>query len=169
MNDTERLRHERLVFYREEITKIDSMLKDLVKLSGAKCALMIDKDGHLVARTGAMKEFDLDTIAALVAGSFAATREMARVLGEDEFTVLFHQGAKGSIQLSLVGERTILAVIFNDQTTVGMVRLYTQETSKKLSQLFDSLENSSREAAVELSADYEKSAKDRLDSLFGRS
>jgi predicted regulator of Ras-like GTPase activity (Roadblock/LC7/MglB family) len=168
MNDTQRLREERIVFYREEMTKIDVILKELIKLSGATCALLIDKDGHLVDRTGKMKEFDLDTIAALVAGSFAATREMAKVLGEDEFSVLFHQGQKGSIQLSLVGERTILAVIFNTQTTVGMVRLYTQEASNKLGELFTSLEAKSR-VPVELSPDYAESAKDRLDSLFPRS
>ena len=140
------------------------------KLSGATCALLIDKDGHLVSRTGTMKAFDLDTIAALVAGSFAATREMARVLGEEEFTVLFHQGPQGSIQLSLIGDRTILAVIFNDQTTVGMVRLYTLEASNKLTDLFKAIEGRSAGGgpAVELEADYAQSAKDRLESLFPR-
>jgi predicted regulator of Ras-like GTPase activity (Roadblock/LC7/MglB family) len=167
MNDTQRLREERLVFYREDLARIDLVIKDMIKLSGATCALLIDKDGHLVTRTGAMKDFDLDTIAALVAGSFAATREMARVLGEEEFSVLFHQGVKGSIQLSLVGERTILAVIFNDQTTVGMVRLYTLEASNKLSELFKSFEGKPRGGTgVELASDYTTSAKDRLDTLF---
>jgi predicted regulator of Ras-like GTPase activity (Roadblock/LC7/MglB family) len=169
MTDTERLREERLIFYREEIARIDTILKELIKLSGATCALLIDKDGHLVARTGTMKEFDLDTVAALVAGSFAATREMARVLGEDEFSVLFHQGQKGSIQLSLVGERTILGVIFNDSTTVGMVRLYTHEASNKLEELFrTNLVAPTSGPAVELSPDYAQSGKDRLDSLFPR-
>jgi predicted regulator of Ras-like GTPase activity (Roadblock/LC7/MglB family) len=171
MNDTDRLREERLVFYRDEIDAIDAILKDLIKLSGATCALLIDKDGHLVDRTGTMKDFDLDTVAALVAGSFAATREMARVLGEDEFTVLFHQGPKGSIQLSLVGERTILAVIFNDQTTVGMVRLYSLEASNKLGEVFDTIagRRDGNSPAVELDADYTQSAKDRLESLFPHS
>jgi predicted regulator of Ras-like GTPase activity (Roadblock/LC7/MglB family) len=167
MNETERLREERLVFYRDEVAKIDVILRELVKLSGATCALLIDKDGHLVDRTGTMKDFDLDTIAALVAGSFAATREMARVLGEEEFTVLFHQGPKGSIQLSLVGDRTILAVIFDDRTTVGMVRLYTLEASNKLTTLFDGIAGrNGGDVGVDLAPDYEKSAQDRLESLF---
>jgi len=171
MNDTERLREERLVFYRDEIASIDVILKELIKLSGATCALLIDKDGHLVDRTGVMKDFDLDTVAALIAGSFAATREMARVLGEDEFTVLFHQGPKGSIQLSLVGERTILGVIFSDKTTVGMVRLYSLEASNKLNDLFDQIEGrrAGKMPIVELDDDYTESAKDRLESLFPRS
>lgn len=165
MNDTERLREERLVFYRDDLAKIDSVMKDLVKMSGATCALLIDKDGHLVSRTGTMREFDLDTVAALVAGSFAATREMAKVLGEEEFTVLFHQGPKGSIQLSLVGERTILAVIFNETTTVGMVRLYTLEACNQLAELFGAIQVRGGEG-VDLDADYAKSAQDRLESLF---
>src|ERR1044072_8200365 len=102
MNDTDRLREERLVFYREEMTKIDAVLKELANLSGAKCALLIDKDGHMVAKTGIVRDFDIDTIAALVAGSFAATREMARILGEEEFSVVFHQGQRDNIQLTLI-------------------------------------------------------------------
>ncbi len=167
MNDTERLREERLVFYRDEVAKIDAVLKELVNLSGARCAILIDKDGHHIARTGSMKAFDIDTIAALVAGSFAATREMARILGEEEFSVIFHQGQRDNIQLTLVGDRTILTVIFDDQTTVGMVRLYTNEAARKLAEIFEFIKHKpGARPAVELAADYDQSAKDRLDSLF---
>ena len=55
----------------------------------------------------------VDTISALVAGSFAATKEMARLLGEDEFTAMFHQGERDNIQLSLVGDRTLLTILFD--------------------------------------------------------
>jgi predicted regulator of Ras-like GTPase activity (Roadblock/LC7/MglB family) len=167
MNDTERLREERLVFYREEIARIEGMLKELLSLSGAKCALLVDKDGHLVVKVGQAKGFDLDTVAALVAGSFAATREMARLLGEEEFSVMFHQGKRDNLQLSLVGDRTILTIIFDEQTTVGMVRLYATEAAKRLTALFEQLAaKGAGRGKVELAADYESSAKDRLEALF---
>jgi predicted regulator of Ras-like GTPase activity (Roadblock/LC7/MglB family) len=170
MNDTERLREQRLVFYREEVARIEALLKELLSLSGAKCALLVDKDGHLIVRTGQAKGFDLDTVAALVAGSFAATREMARLLGEEEFSVMFHQGRRDNIQLSLVGDRTILTIIFDDQTTVGMVRLYANEAARKLSVLFDQLKSKAgARVPVELGADYESAAKSRLETLFPES
>jgi len=115
----------------------------------------------------------MDTISALVAGSFAATREMARLLGEEEFSVLFHQGKSDSIQLSLVGDRTLLTVIFDEATTVGMVRLYASETAKRLGELFRrhalERERNAANGAVEpdLSDGFVGSAKDKLDDLFG--
>lgn len=166
MNQNERIRKDRLVFYESDGRQIDAILKELIKLSGAKCALLVDKEGHLVARTGSVRTFDTDTISALVAGSFAATREMARILGEEEFSVMFHQGERDNIQLNLVGDRTILTVIFDEQTTVGMVRLYATEASRKLVETFERRAEEGETEKVTLGEDYEQSARDRLDSLF---
>ena len=126
----------------------------------------------MVTRQGVTRDIDIDTISALVAGSFAATKEMARVLGEDEFSVLFHQGKTDNIQLSLVGDRTLLTVIFDEATTVGMVRLYAAETSKRLTELFEKHEreakaNPDKVAKEDLSEGFVGSAKDKLDDLFG--
>jgi predicted regulator of Ras-like GTPase activity (Roadblock/LC7/MglB family) len=165
MSANERLRHDRLTFYKEDVEKIDRLLAEFLRLSGAKCALLIDKEGHLVTRRGEVRSIDMDTISALVAGSFAATKEMARLLGEDEFTALYHQGMRDNIQLSLVGDRTLLTILFDDRTTVGMVRLYANETAKKLGDIFRHAE--AREAPdVTLESGYGDSAKKRLDNLF---
>ncbi len=165
----EQLRQKRLVFYKEDLARIERMLKDFLELSKGKCALLIDKDGHPVTRMGVAATYDLDTISALVAGSFAATKEMARLLGEEEFSVLFHQGAKDNIQLSLVGDRTLLAVIFDDKTTVGMVRLYANELAKKLGQVFDEIHTRKPEAGGEkMDKAFGDKAAGRLDDLFGK-
>lgn len=169
MNDSERLRNDRLVFYEAEMTRIREVLNDLLRLSNASCALLVDKEGHLVAQHGNAEALSADTISALVAGSFAATREMARLLGEDEFSVMFHQGQRDNIQLNLVGDRTILTVIFDDRTTVGMVRLYANEASARLADVFADAANAepSEEESMPIGDDYESGARDRLDSLFG--
>lgn len=107
------------------------------------------------------------TISALVAGSFAATREMAKLLGEDEFSVLFHQGKKDSIQLSLIGERTLLATIFDERTTIGMVRLYAKEATSKLMGIFGEIDNRIDDGSqMEDLVDYTEEAKDHLDDFF---
>ena len=167
INENEQLRVDRLIFYEEDVASIQGVLGELVKLSGAKCALVVDKEGHLVARTGSVRTFDTDTISALVAGSFAATREMARLLGESEFSVMFHQGQRDNIQLNLVNDRTILTVIFDEQTTVGMVRLYASEASRQLTEVFEEkAKKGDASASVPMDDDYDSSAKQRLDSLF---
>jgi predicted regulator of Ras-like GTPase activity (Roadblock/LC7/MglB family) len=167
------LRHNRLVFYEGLVRDVNRVIREFLKLSGAKCAFLIDREGHMVTRQGVTQDIDVDTISALVAGSFAATKEMARLLGEEEFSVLFHQGKTDSIQVSLVGDRTLLTVIFDDSTTVGMVRLYASQTSQRLTELFERQEE--RRAGSEPLADEQAdlddgfvgSAKDKLDDLFG--
>jgi len=166
MSRNQRLRHDRLTFYKEDIDRIDKLQAELLRLSGAKCALLIDKDGHLVTKRGELRTVDIDTFSALVAGSFAATKEMARLLGEEEFTAMFHQGQRDNIQLSLVGDRTLLTILFDDRTTVGMVRLYAGETAKKLADIYSDAINREPTADSELNEEYGTDAKKTLDKLF---
>lgn len=164
---SKKMRDKRLVFYADDVEKLDKYLIEFLKLSKAKCAMLIDKEGHMVTRVGEVHDLDLDTISALVAGSFAATKEMARILGEVEFADLFHQGQKQSIQLLLVGNRTLLTVIFDKTTTVGMVRLYATEVAKKLLKLFEKATTRKPRESEAISKDFSSSAKSRLDDLFG--
>jgi len=165
LSDAE-LRESRLVFYKEDIQQIDSTLRDFLSRSKSKAAMLVDKDGHLITQEGSTERADTDTIAALVAGCFAATREMARILGEEEFTALFHQGRKDNLQLSLVGKRTILGVLFDDTTTIGMVRLYAAETARKLTSLFKKL-GGRTSPDEEIGEGFTKEAANTLDSVFG--
>jgi predicted regulator of Ras-like GTPase activity (Roadblock/LC7/MglB family) len=165
MSANAKLRHDRLTFYKNDVDKIDKLLAEFLRLSGAKCALLIDKEGHLVTKRGELRTIDIDTISALVAGSFAATKEMARLLGEEEFTAMFHQGERDNIQLSLVGDRTLLTILFDDRTTVGMVRLYATETAKKLADIHREAQDRGDQDPG-LGDGYGTDAKKTLDKLF---
>src|SRR5436190_20452231 len=162
----EGLRTSRLVFYKEDVERIEKVLGGFLKSANAKCALLVDKDGHLVTKQGEASSYDMDTISALVAGSFAATKQMAKLLGEEEFSIMFHQGKKDNIQLSLVGDRTILAVIFDDRTTLGMVRLYASQVSSKLAKVFEEISERKSEGE-KISQDFGQAAKGKLDDIFG--
>ena len=163
------LRQQRLVFYKDDVDLMDKVLAEFLRLAGAKCALLVDKEGHMVTRQGEVK-LNMDTISALVAGSFAATKEMAKLLGEESFSCLFHQGERDNIQLSLVGDRTLLTILFDDRTTVGMVRLYATETCKKLCQVFDKAASRRNEDGGDdldvLDDGYGDNAKNVLDKFF---
>ncbi|MFA4986666.1 MAG: roadblock/LC7 domain-containing protein [Candidatus Brocadiia bacterium] len=162
MKDAEKLRRRRLVFYENDIKDINATLEGLLKVSKAKAALLIDIDGHLVTKRGETASIDITSVAALVAGSFASTKQVATLLGEPEFSVLFHQGKQESIHISLIAERTMLVIMFDDSTTIGMVRLYANEVSRKIEDVLN--RNASTEP--ELSSDLGGEAKNKLEDLF---
>jgi predicted regulator of Ras-like GTPase activity (Roadblock/LC7/MglB family) len=165
-----KLRQDDLVIYEEQIEKIEKALSRLIKDAQAKCVLLVDKDGHLITRQGFTQSLDTTALAALLAGSFASTREIARLVGEPEFSVLFHQGKNDHIHITLVGERTILAVIFDDRTTIGMVRLYAKEASENLEKIFcfTDHQNSQTEGEkkTEPNSEFSTSLESRLDDVF---
>ena len=153
-----------LMIYEEQMEKIDAAILWLIKKAEAKCALLVDKNGHLVTRQGFTQSLDTTALAALLAGSFASTSEIARLVGEPEFTVLFHQGKKDHIHISLVNEQTILAVIFDDRTTIGMVRLYVREAGAKLKEVLAQPAPSAQHAGLD--GEFTRTAESRIDDLF---
>lgn len=146
------------------MVRINKSLISLLKQSDAKCALLVDQDGKCVAKKGFTKTIDTDALSALIAGAFSSTRAMAKLVGERDFSVLFHQGNKDHIHNVLVDDDTILTVIFDDRTTIGMIRLYSKEVAQKLKEILSEIRvNGKKEGSVDIA----KEATDRLDDLFG--
>ena len=169
MASDQKLKTDRVVFYQRDVERLDGELDGFLELSGARTALLIDREGHLVTRRGEAVQTSLDSIAALVAGSFAATREMARQLGEDQFTTLFHQGQRDSIQVSLIGDRALFAAVFDGRTNLGLVRYYTTETARRMETILSEMHNSSTGNEVpgdQLASDFSASAAAALDKLL---
>lgn len=156
---------EQQVLYEDQIQQIDQALMRIIKEAEAKCALLVDKDGHLVTRQGFTHTLDTTALAALLAGSFASTKEIARLVGEPEFSVLFHQGKKDHIHISLIDDRTILVIIFDDRTTIGMIRLYSKEIGESLKGILVSGGEAKREN-LELGKEFSDTAEAKLDDIF---
>ncbi len=123
----------------EEQKQIDAILRELLNNSDAKTAILLDQGGFLMSVQGFTEHIDAQTIAVLAAGAFATTSELAKMIGEEEFTVMFHQGRRDNIHIASVGEDTLLVVIFENSTTVGMVRLFARESAKKLITILTSI------------------------------
>jgi len=94
--------------------------------------LLIDRSGQPLAETGVSRTLDTGSIGALAAAAFSATAALAQLLGESEFSVLFHEGVRESMHVSTVDDETILLAIFDERTTVGMVRLFAREASTSI-------------------------------------
>ncbi len=113
-------------------TKIDKLLGDYVRSVSASYVVLAEKDGQFITKAGESGQVDMETVSALAAGAYMVSWQMARALGKDDFSVVYHEGDKDKVQLSQVDERTILAVVFDDRATLGMVRLYAKNLTKQL-------------------------------------
>ena len=114
----------------QDASRIREILTRFLGESGAGAALLIDRSGQLLAMDGVSQALDAVSISALAAAAFSSTAAMAHLLGEPEFSVLFHEGTKRSIHVSTVDDEAILLAIFDERTTVGMVRLFASEASR---------------------------------------
>lgn len=128
-----------LVMYEEEFRKIDSELQKLHQQANAKVVFLVDKNGQLIASAGDTHDIDTTSLASLTAGNIAATGGIARLLGEKEFTILFHEGEKDNIHISLIGQRIILVVIFDSRSSLGLVRLRVKKAAEILGKIFEEI------------------------------
>ena len=109
---------------RRDVNRLRRILIDLIDQSEADGCLICDQAGHVLAQENVAKQ-DPQLISALGAGVFAATRELARLLGEDEFSSVLHQGEKRCILIGAASEEILLVVLFSGDARVGLVKLYT--------------------------------------------
>jgi predicted regulator of Ras-like GTPase activity (Roadblock/LC7/MglB family) len=103
----------------------------------ARCAIIVDRSGQLVTTAGDRPTFDVTAFATLTAADFSANDQLARLIGERDFNTLFHQGERESMLLADVARRVILVVLFDNRTTLGMVRLKMKSTVDELARLFE--------------------------------
>ena len=126
-------------FTDEDFQAISGSLQRFLHDSNARCALLVDRAGQLVATVGEPPAFDATAFASLTAADFSANDQLARLIGERDFTTLFHQGEKESMFLADVARRIILVVLFDDRTTLGLVRLKLKGIVEELARRFEAV------------------------------
>jgi predicted regulator of Ras-like GTPase activity (Roadblock/LC7/MglB family) len=125
---------------RRDVNKLRRILLELLDQSEADACLVCDQAGHVLAHENVNKQDPL-LISALGAGVFAATRELARLLGEDEFSTVLHQGIKRSILIGAANEEILLVVLFSGDHRVGLVKLYTPAAASAIRGVFEGVES----------------------------
>lgn len=121
------------VFDKEQLVRMEEILnRDLMEL-GVHSVSLIDLAGNVIATLdNGEREHDIYSLAALAAGNFGAVSTMARLIGEDEFSLLFHKGKKESIHFSKVTEDFLLITIFGKDLSLGFLRLKVAEATQKI-------------------------------------
>ena len=128
-----------MVMYEEEFNQIQAVVDRLVRDANAKVVFIVDKNGQLIAASGDIDNVDTTSLASLTAGNIAATGGLAKLIGEKEFSILFHEGEKDNLHISIIGGRVILVVIFDSRSSLGLVRLRVKKASDELNKIFDGL------------------------------
>ena len=114
-----------------------SALRKLRTDAFAKVVFLVDKNGTLLASTGEAVGLDTTALASLAAGNIAATGGLANLIGEKEFSILFHEGERDNMHLSVVAERLILVIVFDRRSSVGLVRLRVRQATTRLAMVME--------------------------------
>ena len=153
-------------FTEEDFNAITSALQRFLYDSNARCALLVDRAGQLVATVGEQPTFDPTAFATLTAADFSANDQLAKLIGENDFNSLFHQGEKESMYLADVARRVILVVLFDNRTTLGLVRLKMKQVVDELTQIFQAVFTRGQTGGQAATPNFLEGADDEIDKLF---
>src|SRR5678815_698940 len=157
-----------IVMYEEEFNQIKQIISKLRIDANAKVVFLVDKNGQQIAAHGDLASLDTTSLASLTAGNVAATDGLARLIGEKEFSILFHEGEKDNIHISIVAQRVILVVIFDERSSLGLVRLRVRRATAELDRIFEEITKKVEKEKESLQAEFESTFAEITDEDIDR-
>ena len=155
--------------FEEDYWAINTILQELLKNSNAASVLLLDKTGQLISSLGEPPQFDMHSFASLCAADFEANAQLAILIGEKDFSTLYHQGSNESMYLARVEQNIILVILFDKRTTLGLVRLRAKKAVDNLEtiikRLYGKLEYENEEN-TDFNEEFVHQAEQEIDSLF---
>jgi predicted regulator of Ras-like GTPase activity (Roadblock/LC7/MglB family) len=153
-----------LVMYEEELEQINTVCQMLQRDSNAKAVLVIDRNGQAISEAGEVEHLDITSLSSLTAGNVAATGGIANLLSEKEFSGQFHEGEKTNVHISIVAGRVILLVLFDQRSSLGLVRLRVRKAAAELTTILEALVKKSESGSQ--SSIFTEITDDDIDKLF---
>ena len=153
-----------LVMYEEEVRQINTICEILHRDSNAKAVLVIGKDGQPIASAGEVESLDVTSLSSLTAGNVAATGGIASLLAEKEFAGQTHEGEKTSVYISIIGQRLIMVVLYDERSSLGLVRLRVRKATAELNSVLDTIIK--KTAAGNQPSVFAEITDDDIDNLF---
>jgi predicted regulator of Ras-like GTPase activity (Roadblock/LC7/MglB family) len=158
-----------VVMYEKEYEQLKLVITRLCADANAKFVFLVDKSGQQIAAHGEMINLDTTSLASLTAGNVAATDGLAHLIGERGFPVLSHEGERDNIHISIVASRVILVVIFDERSSLGLVRLRVKRATAEMNMIFDAIDSKiARESDLGVSFDspFAEITEEDIDALF---
>jgi len=156
-----------MVMHEEEFRRLKDVIVRLRNDANAKLVFLVDKNGQQIASHGEM-DVDATSLASLTAGNVAATDGLARLIGEKEFSILFHEGERDNLHISVVGQRVILVVVFDERSSLGLVRLRVKKASNEIVDVLNSIDaQAASQSDAGFDSPFAEITDDDIDNLFG--
>ncbi len=133
-----------VVIHEQQFQRIKSTLVRLCVECASRVVFLVDRDGQPIAFHGDIGDMDTTSFSSLAAGNVAATTSMAKLIGEDVFPCVVHEGERESIFISVIG-RSLLVVVFDERSTLGLVKLRTKKASYEIAAILESIARDSAE------------------------
>jgi predicted regulator of Ras-like GTPase activity (Roadblock/LC7/MglB family) len=151
----------------ELFMRMEDCLERLLDRSRAVSVLLADISGQLLVEKGKDPEVDTAALAAVTAGNMAATAEMAKQMGEPApFSYIFHEGRRRNIYISAVGQTFLLAIIFDEMSQIGLVRIFARLAVNELLEIADELEPWLEKASSMVDREFGGALAQGLDDAF---
>jgi predicted regulator of Ras-like GTPase activity (Roadblock/LC7/MglB family) len=154
-----------IVIHENQFHKIKTVLARLCVECAARAVFLVDRDGQPIAFHGEIGDMDTTSFSSLAAGNVAATTSMAKLIGEEVFPAVVHEGERESIFISVIG-RSLLVVVFDERSTLGLVKLRTKKASYEIATIFDDIMRESEKQRVDQNSFFSEITDDDIDSLF---
>lgn len=154
-----------IIIHEQQFQKIKTVLARLCVESAARVVFLVDRDGQPIAFHGDIGDMDTTSFSSLAAGNVAATSSMARLIGEDTFPTVSHEGERDSIYMCVIG-RSLLVVVFDERSTLGLVKLRTKRASYEIASILEEIQRESEKHRLEQNAFFAEITDEDIDSLF---
>jgi len=154
-----------VVIYEVQFQKMKNVLARLCVECAARVVFLVDRDGQPIAFYGDIGDMDTTSFSSLAAGNVAATTSMAQIIGEDVFPSVVHEGERESIFISVIG-RSLLVVVFDQRSTLGLVKLRTKKASYEVARIFEDVAIDSEKQKLSENSFFSEVTEDDIDSLF---
>lgn len=158
-----------VVLYEQEYEQLKRVITRLCADSNAKFVFLVDKNGQQIAAHGEMLNLDTTSLASLTAGNVAATDGLAHLIGERGFPVLSHEGERDNMHISIVAARVILVVIFDERSSLGLVRLRVKRATAEMNSVFEVIDSKidrERDMGIALDSPFAEITEEDIDALF---
>src|ERR1044072_3817226 len=125
-----------IIIHEQQFQRIKNVLARLCVECAARVVFLVDRDGQPIAFHGDIGDMDTTSFSSLAAGNVAATTSMAKLIGEDVFPAVVHEGERESIFISVIG-RSLLVVVFDERSTLGLVKSRAKRASFEVAAILD--------------------------------
>ena len=153
------------IIQERQFQRIKSVLARLCVECAARAVFLVDRDGQPIAFHGEIGDMDTTSFSSLAAGNVAATTSMAQLIGEEVFPAVVHEGERESIYISVIG-RSLLVVVFDERSTLGLVKIRTKRASHDVAMIIDEVARESEDYRLSQNSFFAEITDDDIDSLF---